>query len=136
MIYLADTSAWVVTGLLPQWEDSFTSGDVATCPVVELEFRFTAQSSKAHKTFAEIRSNLVSVPLTEKVGTRALDVQVLLSRKNQMGHRSVGPADLLIAACAELAGLTVLHYDKDYDLIAEVTGQPCEWIAPRGSLTG
>jgi len=43
-------------------------------------------------------------------------------------------ADLLIAATAETEGLTVMHYDADLDLIAEVTGQPCEWIVPRGTI--
>jgi len=42
--------------------------------------------------------------------------------------------DLLIAATAERHGATVLHNDKDYDLIAEVTGQPAEWVVPRGSV--
>ena len=42
--------------------------------------------------------------------------------------------DLLVAAAAERAGLTVLHYDQDFDLIAEVTGQPTEWVVPRGSV--
>ena len=39
-----------------------------------------------------------------------------------------GIDDLIIAAAAEQAGLTVLHYDDDFDLIAEVTGQPMEWV--------
>jgi len=42
-------------------------------------------------------------------------------------------ADLLVAPTAKAAGLTVLHYDRDFDLIAEVTGQPCEWIVPAGT---
>jgi predicted nucleic acid-binding protein len=42
--------------------------------------------------------------------------------------------DLLIAAAAEAAGVTVLHYDEDYDRIAEITGQPTCWLAPTGSL--
>jgi predicted nucleic acid-binding protein len=42
--------------------------------------------------------------------------------------------DLIIAAAAELAGLTVLHYDHDFELIASVTGQPHEWVVPRGSI--
>ena len=49
-------------------------------------------------------------------------------------HRAVSVPDLLIAATAETEGLTVLHYDQDFDLIAEITGQPCEWMVPRGSL--
>ncbi len=40
----------------------------------------------------------------------------------------------IIAATAELAGLAVLHYDRDYDLIAEITGQNVEWVVPRGSV--
>jgi predicted nucleic acid-binding protein len=46
-------------------------------------------------------------------------------------HRSVGVADLLIAAVAEVHGATVLHYDSDFERIAEVTGQAHEWIVPR-----
>jgi predicted nucleic acid-binding protein len=40
----------------------------------------------------------------------------------------------LIAAAAELGGLTVVHYDSDFDTIADLTGQPMEWVVPRGSL--
>ena len=49
-------------------------------------------------------------------------------------HRAVGLPDLLIAAVAERAGLTVLHYDADYDLVAAVTGQPARWVVPRGAV--
>jgi predicted nucleic acid-binding protein len=49
-------------------------------------------------------------------------------------HRGAKPVDLVIAAAAEAAGLTVLHYDDDYDRIASITRQPVEWIAPAGSL--
>ena len=49
-------------------------------------------------------------------------------------HRGAKPADLVIAAAAEARGLTVLHYDADYDRIARVTRQPTEWISRRGSL--
>ena len=47
-------------------------------------------------------------------------------------HRGAKPVDLVVAAAAEAEGLTVLHYDADYERIAEVTGQPTEWVAPRG----
>jgi predicted nucleic acid-binding protein len=49
-------------------------------------------------------------------------------------HRSAGAADLLVAATAELAGLTVLHYDADFDVIADVTGQATEWVVSRGTV--
>ena len=62
--------------------------------------------------------------LTPGIEDRALEVQLLLA--NQGHHRAPSIPDLLIAATAELAGLTVLHLDKDFDLIAELTGQDCE----------
>jgi predicted nucleic acid-binding protein len=61
---------------------------------------------------------------------RAMDVMQALARRGQ--HRAVGLSDLLIAAVAERAGLIVLHYDADYDLVAAVTGQPTQWVMPRG----
>lgn len=62
--------------------------------------------------------------LTPEAEARALEVQKMLSERGR--HRAPGPADLIIAATAEVAGLTVLHMDKDFELIAEVTGQPVE----------
>jgi predicted nucleic acid-binding protein len=41
-------------------------------------------------------------------------------------HRAPSIPDLIVAAAGELAGLCVLHLDKDFDLIADVTGQPVE----------
>jgi predicted nucleic acid-binding protein len=57
-----------------------------------------------------------------------------LAARSGLHQRSVRHADLLIAAAAESACLPLLHYDEDYDRIAAVTGQPVEWLAPRGSL--
>lgn len=71
------------------------------------------------------------VALSEEVFERALDVQGELSRS---GRHRVPIPDLLVAAAAEKEGLTVLHYDSDYDTIAGVTGQPVEWVVPRGSV--
>ena len=77
------------------------------------------------------RGALPTLPLTETVASRALDVQHLLARRGQ--HRVPVP-DLLIAATAEVNGVAVIHYDADYDRIARVTGQPAEWVVPRGSI--
>ena len=63
---------------------------------------------------------------------RAIEVQGELCDRGQ--HRGVPITDLIVAAAAEQAGLTVLHYDHDFDLIAEVTGQPTEWVVPRGTV--
>ncbi|MFI7637740.1 PIN domain-containing protein [Nonomuraea sp. NPDC049400] len=61
----------------------------------------------------------------------ALDVQAMLARKSH--HRAVGPNDLLIAACAQVHGATILHYDRGFDIISEATGQPSLWVVPPGS---
>ncbi|MEU1362571.1 PIN domain-containing protein, partial [Micromonospora zamorensis] len=63
---------------------------------------------------------------------RAMAVHRLLAADSQ--HRNFRLPDLIIAATAEEHGATVLHYDADYDRISAVTGQPSEWVAPKGSL--
>lgn len=62
---------------------------------------------------------------------RARQIQRLLASRSQRGRKI---PDLLIAAAAEHAGLTLLHYDTDFDLIARATGQTCEWVVPSGSI--
>ncbi len=63
---------------------------------------------------------------------RAVQVAAMLARMGQ--HRAAKPVDLVIAAAAEAAGLSVLHYDGDYDRIAAATNQPTEWVAAAGTL--
>ncbi len=64
--------------------------------------------------------------LTPTIEDRAVEVLTLLADGGQ--HRARSVPDLIIAATAELAGLTVLQSDKDFDLIASVTGQHVEWL--------
>ncbi len=77
---------------------------------------------------------LGSVPVGPAQCARALEVQALLAERGGARHRGVKLPDYLIAATAELAGLTVLHYDRDYERVAGATGQAHEWVAKRGSL--
>ena len=69
--------------------------------------------------------------MTDGIFRRAIEVQGILAQRGQ--HRLPIP-DLIIAAAAETAGMTVLHYDSDFDTIAAVTNQDVEWVARRGSL--
>ena len=62
---------------------------------------------------------------------RALQVQRLLAQRSQRGRKI---PDLLIAAAAEELDIAVLHYDADFDLIASVTGQRCQWVVPAGTV--
>ncbi len=77
---------------------------------------------------------LRTAPMGERVWRRATDVFELFAERGPLHHRQIAIQDLLIAAAAELAELPVLHYDRDFELIAEVTGQPVRALAPLGSL--
>ena len=73
----------------------------------------------------------VLVETTAEHVQRARQLQRLLAAEHRRGRKL---PDLLIAAAAEQAGYTVLHYHADFDLIASVTGQPCQWVVPAGSV--
>jgi predicted nucleic acid-binding protein len=135
-IYLADKSALARIDTSPEvgavLDRLLLEGAVATCGMVDLEVLYSAESPRAYTAFATGLRKLPRVPMSEEVLDRALEVQGRLAKRSQ--HRGVSLPDLVIAACAERAGLTVLHYDADYDRIAEVSGQPVEWVVPRGSV--
>ncbi len=107
-------------------------GDVATCGVIELEVLFSARTHADLVATRSRRRALPSLPITQDDFDRALDVLEGLARSGH--HRAAGIPDLLIAAVAERNALTVLHYDKDFDLIAKVTGQATEWIVAAGTV--
>jgi predicted nucleic acid-binding protein len=134
--YVADTSALARLrnpGVSARLSPLILAGDVATCGVVELEILFSA---RGHTDFVATRATrsraFPLVPMIQADFNRAVDVMEELTRRGL--HRSVTLPDLRIAAMAERAGLTVLHYDADFDFIAGVTGQPMEWVVPRGSV--
>jgi predicted nucleic acid-binding protein len=107
-------------------------GDVATCSVIELEVLFSA---KTHADLVATRARRKALPLvalSQLDFDRAIDVLAGLAESGH--HRAAGIPGLLIAAVAERNDLTVLHYDKDFDLIAKVTGQAMEWVVPAGSI--
>ncbi len=109
------------------------AGEIATCGVVDLETLYGASSPKAYEITAATLREMPRVPVDQGCVNRALEVQATLAERSQ--HRGVALPDLLIAACAEQAELTVLHYDADYELISSVTGQPTRWVVPRGSVS-
>ena len=107
-------------------------GRVATCGVIDLEFLYSATGPVDYAGVAAALRALPRVHVNEAILDRALAVQAQLAKRSQ--HRGVPLPDLVIAACAESAELTVLHYDADFERIAEVTGQPVQWVVPRGSV--
>jgi hypothetical protein len=113
-------------------EPLLLGGRIATCGIVDLELLYSAPSPATYHELAEVLRAMPRVPVTDTTVDRASEVQSLLADRAQ--HRTVPLPDLLIAACAEAAGLTVLHYDADYERIAKLTGQPVQWVVPRGSV--
>jgi predicted nucleic acid-binding protein len=133
--YLGDTSAVarlaraeVAQRLAPLVE----AGLVARCTPTDLEAGYSSTSPTRHRAMRRERGGWPNVAMDQDVLDRAVAVQDLLATTSR--HRGAKIADLLIAAAAESAGLVVLHYDRDFDLIAEVTGQPVEWVLPAGSV--
>jgi predicted nucleic acid-binding protein len=127
--WLIDKSALVRLGASPdaaQWASRTERGLVRITTVTRLEIGFSARSGP------DLRAGLRQPPLsampveylTPAIEDRAVAVQAVLADRGQ--HRAPSIPDLVIAAAAELSGLTVLHLDKDFDLIADVTGQPVE----------
>lgn len=103
---------------------------LASCHVIALEVLYSARNLADYETLQRDIEAIQWLPVTEPVMDRALEVQHLLARRGQ--HRTPLP-DLMIAAAAEINEAVVLHYDSDFDRIAEVTGQPMRWIVPRGT---
>lgn len=130
--WLIDKSALVRLGRSPDaalWANSIERGLVRITTVTLLEVGYSARSA------GDLRAGLRSAPLshlpvepvTPAIEQRAVQVQQLLAERGQ--HRGPSVPDLLIAATAELASLVVLHVDKDFELIAELTGQPTERLS-------
>ena len=109
-----------------EWASRIERGLVRISTVTRLEVGYSARSANDHRTLLA-DPPIASMPveyLTPRIEDRALELQSVLAERGQ--HRAPSVPDLLIAATAELTELTVLHVDKDFDLIAEITGQPVE----------
>ncbi|MHB8324105.1 MAG: PIN domain-containing protein [Candidatus Dormibacteria bacterium] len=128
-LWLIDKSALIRLGSspdAPEWGERIGRGLVRITTVTLLEVGYSARSA------ADLRTGLVGPPisampteyLTPAIEDRALQVLTSLADRGQ--HRGPSIPDLLIAATAELSGLTVLHLDKDFEMIAAVTQQPVE----------
>lgn len=125
--WLIDKSALTRLSISPDadvWADRVERGLVRISTVTRLELGYSARNGSDLREGMR-RPPVASMPveyLTPAIEDRAVEVQALLADRGQ--HRAAAVPDLLVAANAELAGLVVLHLDKDFELIAAVTGQP------------
>jgi predicted nucleic acid-binding protein len=135
---LADTSAWTNRHKAPDVDELFVqallAGGIATCAPVRMELLYTTQDAAAFAARRTILDGLRHVAVGPREWQRAEDVFFRLAELGPLHHRQVTVPDLLVAAAAERAEIAVLHYDRDFELIASVTGQPVRAIAPLGSL--
>ena len=132
--HLVDTSVLTRVRLHPireALELRASTGELARAGVSDLEIGYSARSASEWDRLMDALGIFKLIETSADHVHRARQVQRLLAAKHQRGRKV---PDLLIAAAAEANGVTVLHYDADFDRIAAVTGQPCEWIVPAGSV--
>ncbi|GAA1910709.1 PIN domain nuclease [Streptantibioticus ferralitis] len=134
--FLIDTSALArflrSDGEQYGWDQAASAGLIATCPITELEFFYSARSPEDRaRGIEDLRLVFGWVPVDDRAYSRAWQVQEALTKRGQ--HRSAGAVDLVVAATAELQDLTLLHRDHDFECIAAVTGQPLQWYGPDAS---
>jgi len=106
-------------------------GELARAGISDLELGYSARSAAEWDQLVDDLESFQLIETTAEHVRRARQVQRLLAERHQRGRKV---PDLLVAAAAETAGVIVVHYDNDFDQIAAVTGQPCEWVVPTGSV--
>ncbi len=135
--FIADRSAWAHSHnsrVNRHFSSALRNGQIATSPIVKLELLYSARDGESFDRLAANLAELRDVPLTRSVTNAAQRAFRKLAHMRPPRHRSVSLPDLLIAAAAEDAAVGVLHYDEDFDTLAEVLDFQGRWIAPRGSL--
>jgi predicted nucleic acid-binding protein len=135
---LLDNSAWVRLATLEddraaEIADAIEAGRIATCLPFLLEAGYSARSARGHDELVGQLSALPHFAIDDEVERRAREAQRQLAK---VGHHRLPPVDLLLAAVADRHDLGVLHYDGDYDVIADRTELDFEsvWLAPRGTI--
>jgi predicted nucleic acid-binding protein len=135
---LFDTGVWTWARdrRFPHLADWFNAevegGRVLVCDLVVLELTRLAPNEERALGVAERLDAFESVPMPSELWSRAREVQLLLAADGD--HRRVPPADLLLAAAAEKAGVPLVHYDRDYERVATVTDLQHRWMVADGSL--
>jgi predicted nucleic acid-binding protein len=133
---VVDTSAWArarAAEVRAQWIDALHSDRLRLSPLARLEILLTARDGHVFDELAEELAVYRAAPLTATVVRAAQDGMRALAHRSAGSHR-LPIVDYLVAASAQEIGGAVLHYDHDYDLLAEVFRFESIWLAPAGSL--
>ncbi len=135
-VFIADKSAWARSRAAPiasEWDEAIAARQIATCPVVMIELLYSARAATDFDDLDRDLRALRDVPVTRSVTQAAIAAMRTLAQRRPLSHRVPLP-DLLVAACAQEAGIGVLHYDRHYDRLAEVLRFESRWLAPPGTL--
>lgn len=108
------------------------AGLVLVCDLVILELTRLAPNERRAHEVADRLAAFEAVPMPVQLWSRARETQLALAERGD--HRRVPPADLLLASAAEEAGVTLIHYDRDYERIAAASALRQQWLAPDGAL--
>jgi predicted nucleic acid-binding protein len=139
-VLLLDNSAWarlssgqLDAGRAEAIAEWMSEQQLATCLPFLLEAGYSARSGPERAAMVSDLMRLPRVGIDRDVEALSLQAQRELA---ELGHHRLPPTDVIIAACAHAAGMGVLHYDGDYDLLVGHTSLTfeSEWLAPRGSL--
>ena len=107
------------------------TGQVGRPSICDLEVAYSARNAEEWDRLVQALDPFDRIETTAAHLRRALQVQRLLAQRSQRGRKI---PDLVIAATAEQLDVALLHYDADFDAIASVTGQRCQWVVPAGSV--
>lgn len=134
--YLGDTSAlsrWALEPVKARLDPLLRRGLISICDATEYELLFTARD-RAERT--RLKAVMIPafpwVPMGDGVFAEVLELQERLTEEGK--HRCTSMVDAMLAVVAAREGLTILHYDRDFATIAEVTGQPVEWVVEPGTV--
>jgi predicted nucleic acid-binding protein len=134
---VVDTSAWSRAhhpDVREPWKRALLTDRLRISPAVRVEILFSAAHGDSFDTLAEGLSALRPAPLTAAVIRAAEDAMRTLAHRSS-GAQRIPIVDYLVAAAARETGAAVLHYDRDYDTLAEVMEFESAWLAPAGSLS-
>lgn len=133
---LLDTSAWARAShpaVRERWTEALRAGQLRLAPTIRLEILLSARGGAEFDALAEALSALPAAQLTGSIVHAAEDAMRQLAQRSHGAHR-LPIIDYLLAATAEQLGAAVLHYDRDYDTLAEAMEFASVWLAPPGSI--
>jgi predicted nucleic acid-binding protein len=135
--WVADTSAWArarAPGIAQRWIAAARAGELVACPIITLELLHDARNREEVDRVSAALAALRQAPVTRSVADAAIGAVRDLAHAGPDGNHRVPTADALVAAAAAERGFGVLHYDRDFDRLAQVLSFTSQWIAPAGSV--